>query len=240
MYIWQEIELQTPFITIRGKKTGNGSRKILGIHGLLDNANTFDHLIPLLKPEYTLVSIDLPGHGKSDHYRDALYSLQNYIVTIKMVIKELCWSQFTLMGHSLGSMLALIYNAAYPAEVDSLILLEFGIPEPYCFNYYPKFIQYFTDKYLECTEYLELPPIVYDKETLLNMMIEATDYSLDKSAAECLFERSVHPNEDGKKYCLTRDLRAKRVALGYFAVDAWIALANSITSPIFWLQVSYH
>ena len=40
---------------------------ILALHGWLDNAASFARLAPLLK-EYYVISIDFPGHGKSDHY----------------------------------------------------------------------------------------------------------------------------------------------------------------------------
>ena len=37
------------------------------MHGYMDNAGTFDRLIPLLPDKFYVVAIDLPGHGFSSH-----------------------------------------------------------------------------------------------------------------------------------------------------------------------------
>jgi alpha-beta hydrolase superfamily lysophospholipase len=37
------------------------------VHGLLDNAGSFEPLVQLLPPGHVLTCLDLPGHGRSSH-----------------------------------------------------------------------------------------------------------------------------------------------------------------------------
>ena len=63
----EELEIQTSSIRLVAKCWGNpDGLPVLAFHGWLDNAATFDNLAPLL-PELRILSIDLPGHGHSDH-----------------------------------------------------------------------------------------------------------------------------------------------------------------------------
>ena len=63
----EEVEIQTSTLRLVAKCWGKPEGlPVLALHGWLDNAATFDHLAPFL-PEFRLVSLDLPGHGFSDH-----------------------------------------------------------------------------------------------------------------------------------------------------------------------------
>ena len=44
----------------------------VGLHGWLDNANTFDRLAPLI-PELNLVALDFAGHGLSNHRAEGVH-----------------------------------------------------------------------------------------------------------------------------------------------------------------------
>eukprot|EP01104_Vermistella_antarctica_P014033 TRINITY_DN4343_c0_g1_i2.p1 TRINITY_DN4343_c0_g1~~TRINITY_DN4343_c0_g1_i2.p1 ORF type:complete len:402 (+),score=45.73 TRINITY_DN4343_c0_g1_i2:73-1278(+) len=91
--------------------------RILCAHGWMDNAATFDGLIPLLLEKHeaaatgktvSFVCLDLPGHGMSDHRPSHVpYHFLDYVPDILSVIDHLKWKekglQFSLMGHSLGA-----------------------------------------------------------------------------------------------------------------------------------------
>lgn len=51
--------------------------QIFGIHGWMDNANTYDRLVPGLPSGTELCVLDLPGHGYSDHLPNVLRSEVN-------------------------------------------------------------------------------------------------------------------------------------------------------------------
>ncbi len=97
----EELEIQTSTLRLSAKCWGNPDGvPILAFHGWLDNAATFDHLAPFLK-EFRLVSLDLPGHGLSDHRSaGSSYHFSDIIVDVLEVLTVLGWNRFLLLGHS--------------------------------------------------------------------------------------------------------------------------------------------
>jgi pimeloyl-ACP methyl ester carboxylesterase len=121
----QEIEIKLPHITLAAKKWGEpGSMRGLALHGWLDNAASFDRLIPLL-PTGEWIALDLPGHGRSEHHAPGYhYHLLDYLSDVHDVTRALGWDQFTLLGHSLGAAVASLFAAAAPALVNRLCLID--------------------------------------------------------------------------------------------------------------------
>src|SRR5436190_192660 len=65
-----EMKIPVPYGYIAAKVWGTlnqDSIKVIAMHGYMDNAGTFDRLIPLLPENYYVVAFDLPGHGFSSH-----------------------------------------------------------------------------------------------------------------------------------------------------------------------------
>ncbi len=101
-----------------------GTRRVLALHGWLDNAASFDTLAPLLQDVH-LVAMDLPGHGHSQHLATgASYHFIDGVAHVRAVTKAMDWDHFTLMGHSMGAGIATLFAGTYPEIVDELILLE--------------------------------------------------------------------------------------------------------------------
>ena len=101
-----------------------GGRPVLAVHGWLDNAASFIPLAQFL-PNYHWVSIDLPGHGRSQHRPDgAIYHLMDYVADISAVVDDLGWGEFDIVGHSLGAAIAGYFCAAFPEKVGRLVLID--------------------------------------------------------------------------------------------------------------------
>jgi pimeloyl-ACP methyl ester carboxylesterase len=106
------------------------SKKIIALHGWLDNAASFDVLAPLLH-DCHVVALDLPGHGLSDHKSlQASYNLWDDLQDVLSVADHLEWSSFTILGHSRGAMMALLLAAVVPEKIESTILLDGIWPPP--------------------------------------------------------------------------------------------------------------
>lgn len=112
-------------LTISYKKwQGKSDKIILCLHGWLDNAASFDLLAPFLS-QYTLIAIDLPGHGKSDHLPpSSYYHFIDGVSQIVALAKALELTNYILLGHSLGACLASIAAGAAPDTMSHLILLD--------------------------------------------------------------------------------------------------------------------
>ncbi len=123
----QETHFQLQNITLAGLESepANGKPIILAMHGWLDNAASFVPLAPLLPGSYRLVSLDLPGHGKSSHRSpDAHYHLMDNIQDLHELFLQQDWHDVTLLGHSMGGILASVYAACFPERIKKLIIME--------------------------------------------------------------------------------------------------------------------
>lgn len=101
-----------------------GARKVLALHGWLDNAASFVPLAACL-PDIDLVMVDLPGHGHSDHLADGAPYTAPYAITQVLAIADaLGWSRFTLLGHSMGAGIASLVAATAPLRVEALVAIE--------------------------------------------------------------------------------------------------------------------
>lgn len=105
-----------------------GERPIIASHGWLDNAGSFSLLAPLL-PGNEIAALDLAGHGKSgSRSADSAYNLWQDAGDLLDVADALGWRRFTLLGHSRGAGISMLFAGAFPERVDKLVLLEGGLP----------------------------------------------------------------------------------------------------------------
>ena len=124
-----ERRFRLPGLTLAAEVWGAaGERPVLASHGWLDNAGSFELLAPNL-PGCEIVALDLAGHGFSDFRSpDSAYNIWQDVGDLLDVANELGWQRCTLLGHSRGAGISLLFAAAFPERVDKLILLEGGVP----------------------------------------------------------------------------------------------------------------
>lgn len=114
-------------LKLEGLRWGEATAKpILALHGWLDNALSFVHLAPaLVQAGYQVVALDFAGHGLSDwRSRSTPYWLMNNCFEVDGVREALGWSEFTLLGHSMGAGVACLYAASRPECVSQLLLID--------------------------------------------------------------------------------------------------------------------
>ncbi|XP_040410768.1 serine hydrolase-like protein 2 [Cygnus olor] len=124
--MFSEMKFPVPWGHLAAKAWGPPEgHPVLCLHGWLDNANTFDRLIPLLPKDNHYVAVDFSGHGLSSHRpAGSPYHFLDYVSDVRRVAAALQWRRFTLMGHSMGGAVAGMFCFLYPEMVDKLILLE--------------------------------------------------------------------------------------------------------------------
>lgn len=117
--------LETPFGTVGALRAGEaGARRVLALHGWLDNAASFVPLSQHLRG-IDLVAIDLPGHGATAHLPlTADYLLVTFARAAFAAADALGWQQFALLGHSLGGVVASVMAAAQPRRIERLLAIE--------------------------------------------------------------------------------------------------------------------
>lgn len=97
---------------------------VLALHGWLDNAATFDCVASLL-PWARVVALDLPGHGLSVHRpAGATYEMIEWVPEVFRATDALGWTQFHLLGHSMGGAVASLAAGTFPDRVRGLMLVD--------------------------------------------------------------------------------------------------------------------
>ncbi|XP_060045059.1 serine hydrolase-like protein 2 isoform X1 [Erinaceus europaeus] len=126
MGLLSELKLAVPWGHIAAKAWGTQQgHPVLCLHGWLDNANSFDRLIPLLPKDFHYIAMDFGGHGLSSHYSPGLpYYYQNFVTEIRRVVAALKWNRFSILGHSFGGTVGGMFSCVFPEMVEKLILLD--------------------------------------------------------------------------------------------------------------------
>lgn len=124
----KEMNLDLDGIKVRINQWGDKENpKIICFHGLGSTSLSFIEIGDLLKKEYCVVSIDLPGHGKTSPFKsESDYEMPNMVKWIDQVISKITEDQFYLLGHSYGADIAIHYLATYPSKVIKTMLLDGG------------------------------------------------------------------------------------------------------------------
>lgn len=82
-----------------------------------------------------MIAPDLLGFGRSPKPRDARYTPADHIAALHDVLSQRTGGAFALLGHSLGSLIALHYAAAYPEQVRSLVLVSLPVVDRCCWGH---------------------------------------------------------------------------------------------------------
>lgn len=106
------------------RDTGRGHPVVL-LHGLASSSATFDLVVPLLEDNHRVISLDLLGFGHSPTPPTASYTLEEHVAAVGATIRSLkLGSRATLVGHSLGALIAARFAAQNPSLLSHLILVS--------------------------------------------------------------------------------------------------------------------
>jgi pimeloyl-ACP methyl ester carboxylesterase len=100
------------------------------LHGGVDSSATFQFLIDALDGPGWFVAPDWRGHGRSGWVQGG-YAFADYLADLDALLDRLVPERpVTLVGHSLGGNVALVYAGLRPERVVRLVSLDgFGVPD---------------------------------------------------------------------------------------------------------------
>ena len=101
---------------------GSGKAVVL-LHGFLENQTMWEPFIPELIKNHTVITIDLPGHGKSDCI-GYIHSMELMAEVVNVVLVHEKIEQVTFLGHSMGGYVALAFAERHPQMCSEIILLN--------------------------------------------------------------------------------------------------------------------
>ncbi len=71
-----------------------------------------------------MLAPDLRGHGDSDWTKGGSYALTEYVYDLAQLVRTIAAPQVTLIGHSMGGMVSLIFSGSFPEQVSKLVVLD--------------------------------------------------------------------------------------------------------------------
>jgi len=118
-------------IRIFYQERGEGKTIVL-IHHLAGSINSWKYVFPVLTEKYRVIEYDLRGHGRSS-VASGPYEIEDHSEDLKLLLEELNVEDPIIVGHSIGTLIAIDY--ALHNQVDKLVLIgalyKAPNPEPY-------------------------------------------------------------------------------------------------------------
>lgn len=112
-------------------QASQGKHALLMIHGFGEHSYAWPEVPQAIASAYSLVYIDLRGHGDSNWGPAATYHLDNFASDVTAVVDRLGIRSFAIAGHSLGADVALRIAMLRRRSLTRLILVEFSLePTP--------------------------------------------------------------------------------------------------------------
>jgi pimeloyl-ACP methyl ester carboxylesterase len=104
--------------------TGGSGPPLVMLHTVRTQAEHFRHLVPLVQQRYTVYALDLPGMGYSQIVPGASYEEPAMRDAVKRLLTQLDLHDVTLLGESMGAVLALTTAADLPDRVRRVVAVN--------------------------------------------------------------------------------------------------------------------
>ncbi len=104
------------------RRSGRGEPLVL-LHGVGLDHTLWDDLAPLLEPDFDVLRYDLLGHGAAPALRGKA-DIQDFIAQLDQELDNAGWGGASVLGYSMGGLIAGAYAAARPQRVNRLVLLS--------------------------------------------------------------------------------------------------------------------
>jgi pimeloyl-ACP methyl ester carboxylesterase len=115
-------------LQIHSTTTGQGQKTVILVHGWTCDETTWTEQVPALAKQYRVVTLDLPGHGKSDSPKDGKFSMDLFARAVEAVRAEVGADHAVIVGHSMGSPVVIRYAQRYPEHTVALVLVDGLMP----------------------------------------------------------------------------------------------------------------
>ncbi len=95
---------------------------VLLIHGYTDSSFSYSRVIPLLDKRYRIFAIDQRGHGETDKPENG-YEMRDFAADTAAFLDAMGIKSATVVGHSMGSFVAMQTALDHSARVQRLVLI---------------------------------------------------------------------------------------------------------------------
>jgi pimeloyl-ACP methyl ester carboxylesterase len=111
-------------ISIHSTGTGKGPKTIILVHGWTCDETSWRFQVPVLSKDYRVITLDLPGHGKSGSPKDGKFTVDLFARAIEAVRGEAKVDRVALAGHSMGTPVIIKYAQMFPQHVAAMVFVD--------------------------------------------------------------------------------------------------------------------
>ena len=111
-------------IRIHSSATGKGAKTLVFVHGWTCDDSSWAEQVPELSKHYRVITLDLPGHGRSGTTKDGTLSMDLFARAVEAVRAEAKADTVILVGHSMGTPVIRQYARLYPQHVSGLVFVD--------------------------------------------------------------------------------------------------------------------
>jgi pimeloyl-ACP methyl ester carboxylesterase len=127
------IAIATDGVHVQYRVYGKGETALVLIHGWSCDSNYWREQVPVLKQKYTVVTVDLAGHGGTDGNRTD-WSIAHFGQDVATAVATIPNQQVILIGHSMGGPVAIEAARQLKSRVIGIIGVDtfntIGAPVP--------------------------------------------------------------------------------------------------------------
>ncbi len=110
---------------------GNAEKPALVlVHGIRLHAHVWSHFSRAFRDLFHILAVDQRGHGDSAWAPPGHYHLHDYYEDLRAVLDARDLHDITLVGHSLGARVSMLYAHLHPEQVRRLVLVDMGAGLP--------------------------------------------------------------------------------------------------------------
>lgn len=101
-----------------------GKPVMLCLHGGQAHGHWYDFVASAFTTTHRVIALEMRGHGDSAWSDPPDYTYERFAADLAEVAEKLDLRDFTLVGHSVGGVVAVLYAAKYPGRLGRLIIMD--------------------------------------------------------------------------------------------------------------------
>jgi pimeloyl-ACP methyl ester carboxylesterase len=114
-----------PGLSVHYTDEGNSAgRTLILVHGFAASVHAWRPWVELLKGEYRLIAIDLPGHGLTEAPKRYRATIEGNAALVTSLADHAGVARFVLVGNSMGGAVSITFAMANPNRLDGLVLVD--------------------------------------------------------------------------------------------------------------------
>lgn len=182
------------FLMVNGVKTfymefGSGN-PIIFIHGATANHEVWNRQIKFFAKKFKVITLDLPGHGKSENIRKKVL-IEDYSNHVARFVSGLRLDKFFVVGHSMGGAIAMDFTLKNMKHVKGLVLVSTGVKLKI-----PSSFMLSLRKNFEKTILTDLKSMIFSEKTDKKLAEKVVQESLKCPLKTCLNDFTACNNFD--------------------------------------------